>query len=310
MALKSLTKFLALLSNTALLIIAGSAIILGKPEEASAEPLCRSTMSIYDIANDPSGPNCITSPTFYEIQVYQIGLCTANPLAGASLNTSSCNLVVNTETPQTATLIQDGVIQAVNLNKGNGISNVSPGTYPYAFALIAPVIKTALRFTFYSNTDTNHTTQALYRSVSRSVSNSSDDENYFFGDKMLSGQTSENIRTEPVTLLGNNGVWGCDGTNIAVPGGVAQARLLSSSLQPLTTQTHYNPFESTNENWCPSAGRLAAVVALTSPVVITNKLSSLSVQFKTTDYGSFVYSDGTNLWTGFGSFGVNFTANE
>ena len=299
------SSFFKIIASIAILGGTSCSIFAQRPAFAT-EVICNTGLSVYDIGQiGPEG--CVTTPSFYRTKIYQIGLCTSNPLAANpnSVDTSSCKLVVDTSDGQTAVLAQDGTVKSEPLSRGTGESNVPAGTYPYAYFLINSTIDTQSHFTFYTDTSANsHTVQKLFRTVSTTGA-----ENTFIGDKMLVDQTSDHLRSETDDLLIDQGNASCDGTGIAVPGGTLQARLLDVSLQKITAVSRTNTIDNVQEYYCPGAQRIAGAIALSSPLVSTNGFTNIDVGFLVTNKALFITNYNNELYAGFNYFGIQFSAN-
>ena len=109
-------------------------------------------------ANVFSGSNtaCRFTPQLYKSSVFEMGLCTANPMAGAALDRTSCTTVF-TATDQTNGSEHDFALGDVNLVG----TSTSPaiGTYQYPYIILNNVFSVKGAFTkadsmtFYINND-------------------------------------------------------------------------------------------------------------------------------------------------------------
>ena len=99
--------------------------------------------------DNPSSINnaCYITPNTYKIRVYEMGLCTADPLAGTTINSSDEVVTDNTITDSSCTpSFQSSTGSLVNLG-GNATqtltgTNIRPpaGSYPYAYIKIKNTI--------------------------------------------------------------------------------------------------------------------------------------------------------------------------
>ena len=99
----------------------------GKSQTMSVCPASGSGVALQ--AND----GCATTPSRYEIVIYEMGLCTSNPTASSSFDRSTC----------TSTLISSGGVttdlapgSTVDLGSSGG-SLPEPGNYSYAYIVMA-----------------------------------------------------------------------------------------------------------------------------------------------------------------------------
>lgn len=99
----------------------------GKSQTMSVCPASGSGVAL------PANDGCATTPSRYEIVIYEMGLCTSNPTASSSFDRSTC----------TSTLISSGGVttdlapgSTVDLGSSGG-SLPEPGNYSYAYIVMA-----------------------------------------------------------------------------------------------------------------------------------------------------------------------------
>ena len=99
----------------------------GKSQTMSVCPASGSGVAL------PADDGCATTPSRYEIVIYEMGLCTSNPTASSSFDRSTC----------TSTLISSGGVttdlapgSTVDLGSSGG-SLPEPGNYSYAYIVMA-----------------------------------------------------------------------------------------------------------------------------------------------------------------------------
>lgn len=132
-----------LLSSLVLGASIGTALAVSAPARAqSACPPSGTASSL------PAG-GCKGTPSRYEIVVYEMGLCTSDPLASSSFDNSSC----------TATLIDTSGITAdlaggasVSLGSGSGGDRPADGTYSHAYIIIANTFGLNISYTLGGTT--------------------------------------------------------------------------------------------------------------------------------------------------------------
>lgn len=102
------------------------------PDQSNAQsmPICPTsgTATQADMANYPEG--CRGTPTRYVISIYEMGLCTANPIASGSYDPSSCVPTLISSGGQSVNLAGGA---SINLSSGPGGERPENGTYPYAY---------------------------------------------------------------------------------------------------------------------------------------------------------------------------------
>ena len=102
-------------------------------------------------ANVFSGSNtsCRFTPQLYKSSVFEMGLCTANPMAGAALDKSTCTTVF-TATDQTNGSEHDFALGDVDLLGTSTAPAV--GTYQYPYIILSNVFSVKGEFTKADNT--------------------------------------------------------------------------------------------------------------------------------------------------------------
>jgi len=100
------------------------------PGKSQTMSVCPASGSGVDL---PTEDGCTTTPSRYEIVIYEMGLCTSNPTASSSFDRSTC----------TSTLISSGGVttdlapgSTVDLGSSGG-SLPEPGNYSYAYIVMA-----------------------------------------------------------------------------------------------------------------------------------------------------------------------------
>ena len=253
-----LTKTLIKLSAGAGLCLAGG--LLTSTNEAKANT-CASSGNLTD--------SCYITPTTYKITVYEMGLCTADPLAGTYINDSDEVVTDNTIDESTCTKsFQNDNGFEVDLSGGASQAltgtNFRPaiGTYPTAY------IKMKNQFglkgshtlggtTYYSKDDGVATTNsALYDSWNENLMD--------FGN----GSTCNGTQSDREMAGSEVFTSGVTGTMKAVLASVSSGTYVG------TTQAN-----------CANSTRMFGVFTPTVPVVITDDTQGLEVTFSITNRG-------------------------
>ena len=253
-----LTKTLIKISAGAGLCLAGG--LLNSTNEAKANT-CASSGNLTD--------SCYITPATYKITVYEMGLCTADPLAGTYINDSDEVVTDNTidESTCTKSFENDSGFE-VDLSGGASQAltgtNFRPaiGTYPTAY------IKMKNQFglkgshtlggtTYYSKDDGVATTNsALYGSWNENLMD--------FGN----GSTCNGTQSDREMAGSEVFTTGVTGTMKAV-------------LATVTSGTYVG----TTQANCANSTRMFGVFAPTVPVVITDDTQGLEVSFTITNRG-------------------------
>lgn len=217
--------------------------------------------------------SCAGTPDRYEIVIYEMGLCTADPLASGSFNASTC----------TATLISSGttvdLAGGASFNLGGSGSGMRPtdGTYSHAYIIISNAF--GLRGSYALTAGSGFA--GTYASTSS-------------GGAALGG-TATNF-TETLTNFGGGPA--CVATaSENVGSGQLNAALADSSLTTATS--------------CTGVTRIVGSFAPSSPLLITPSTTGIQVTFSVTNNGMTVMDNGSGSSpvVGFGSgpFSPTFT---
>ena len=242
--------------------------------------------------DNPSSINnaCYITPNTYKIRVYEMGLCTADPLAGTTINSSDEVVTDNTITDSSCTpSFQSSTGSLVNLG-GNATqtltgTNIRPpaGSYPYAYIKIKNTfgLKGTYQInnqTFYSSNDGSPVAEGSYDEFDEDLMD-------FSNGKTCSG-SPELAGAEVFT---------------SAPTGTMKAVLAQVSGGNLGTYTA--------DSSCGSSTHLYGTFAPTNPVVITSDTQGLEVTFSITKRGMTVFPDGSGGMSGFGGgpFSPSFT---
>ena len=245
----------------------------------SQEVKANSCSSLF--GDNPSSINdsCYITPSTYKITVYEMGLCTSDPLAGTSINASDTVVTDNTIDESTCTAtFQSSTGSIVNLAGGatqtlSGI-NIRPpsGTYPHAY------IKIKNTFGLKGSYQINDTT---YYSVASGGKSEDISANAEWDENLMDFSNGSTCSGSPQLAGAEVFTTGVTGTMKAV---VAQ----------VSNDTYVG------DSSCGSSTRLFGSFAPTNPVVITETTKGLQVTFSITNRGMTVIPDGSGGMQGFG----------
>ncbi len=234
-------------------------------------------------ADNPSNltSSCYITPNTYKIRVYEMGLCTADPLAGTTINSSDVVVTDNTITDSTCTAtFQSSTGSLVNL-AGNATqaltgTNIRPpaGRYPYAYIKISNTF--GLKGTYQINNQTFYSSNSGSPVAEGSYAEFDEDLMDFSNGKTCSG-SPELAGAEVFT---------------SAPTGTMKAVLAQVSGGNLGTYTA--------DSSCGSSTHLYGTFAPSSAVVITDATKGLEVNFSITDRGMTIIPDGSGGMSGFG----------
>ena len=233
--------------------------------------------------DNPSSINnsCYITPSTYKITIYEMGLCTEDPLGGTSINSSDEVVTDNTITDSSCTAtFQSSTGSLVNLG-GNSTqaltgTNIRPpvGSYPYAYIKIKNTfgLKGTYQIndqTFYSSNDGSPVAVGSYDEFDEDLMD-------FSNGKTCSG-SPELAGAEVFT---------------SAPAGTMKAVLAQVSGGNLGTYTA--------DSSCGNSTHLYGSFTPSSPVEITDKTKGLEVDFSITNRGMTIIPDGSVGMSGFG----------
>ena len=232
-------------------------------------------------ANVFAGSNtaCRFTPQLYKSSVFEMGLCTVNPMAGTSLDRSTCTTVF-TATDQTNGSEHDFALGDVNLVG----TSTSPaiGTYQFPYIILSNDFSVKGQFT------------------------KADDTTFYINNDGGSGSCGTVDTTGPAeectTTLNQFGPTNvCDGEYI---GAVVSVGTLDGYLMQNSTLDKRDGASETASNVCSNVDRLVGVMNLTTPVVITPSTIGFKFTFNVTGYGAQLFSSTAPSNTADGGGGV------
>ena len=271
------------LSNITLKASAGFGFCLLASIISSNEKVYANTCETL-FGENPSSINnpCYITPTTYKIRVYEMGLCTSDPLAGTYINDNDDVVTDNSisESSCTATF-QSSTGSLVNLG-GNATAtltgtNIRPpaGTYQHAYVKIKNTF--GLKGTYQINSETFYTSSDGSPVVDEGLHSEFDEDLLDFSNGKTCSSDPELAGSEVFT------------SNVT---GTMKAVLAQVSGGNLGTYTA--------DSSCGSSTHLFGSFEPTSPVVITDQTQGLEVNFSITGRGMQVFPDRTGGMGGFG----------
>ena len=271
------------LSNTTLKASAGFGFCLLASIISSNEKVYANTCETL-FGDNPSmiTSNCYITPSTYKIRVYEMGLCTSDPLAGTYTDDNDDIVTDNSisESSCTATF-QSSTGSLVNLG-GNATAtltgtNIRPpaGTYQHAYVKIKNTF--GLKGTYQINSEKYYTSSDGSPVVDEGLHSEFDEDLLDFSNGKTCSSDPELAGSEVFT------------SNVT---GTMKAVLAQVSGGNLGTYTA--------DSSCGSSTHLFGSFEPTSPVVISNQTQGLEVNFSITGRGMQVFPGPTGGMGGFG----------
>ena len=271
------------LSNITLKASAGFGFCLLASIISSNEKVYANTCETL-FGDNPSSINnpCYITPTTYKIRVYEMGLCTSDPLAGTYINDNDDVVTDNSisESSCTATF-QSSTGSLVNLGGSSTQTltgnNFRPptGTYPHAYIKIKNTF--GLKGSYQINNETFYTSSDGSPVQSEGSHSEFDEDLMDFSNGKTCSSSPELAGAEVFTT-------GVTGTMKAV-----LAQVSGGNLGTYTA-----------DSTCGSSTHLYGSFEPTTPVVISDQTQGLEVNFSITGRGMTVFPDGRGGMSGFG----------
>ena len=209
---------------------------------------------------------CRFTPQTYKASVYEMGLCSVNPMAGASLDKSTCTTVF-TATDQTNGsehdfALGDAVLAGVSTRPANG-------TYKFPYIILSNVFTIKAQFTKADNT-------TFY------VHNDGGSGSCGSADTTSPAQEC----TSTLNQFAQNNV--CDGEYLDAPVSIGT---INGYLMQSSTLDKRDGASETASNVCSNVDRLVGVINMNNPIVITPNTISFKFIFNVTGYGAQMFTN-------------------
>ena len=209
---------------------------------------------------------CRFTPQTYKASVYEMGLCSVNPMAGASLDKSTCTTVF-TATDQTNGsehdfALGDAVLAGVSTRPENG-------TYQFPYIILSNVFTIKAQFTKADNT-------TFY------VHNDGGGGSCGTADTTSPAQEC----TSTLNQFAQNNV--CDGEYLDAPVSIGT---INGYLMQNSTLDKRDGAGETASNVCSNVDRLVGVINMDTPIVISPATISFKFIFNVTGYGAQMFTN-------------------
>ena len=209
---------------------------------------------------------CRFTPQTYKASVYEMGLCSVNPMAGASLDKSTCTTVF-TATDQTNGsehdfALGDAVLAGVSTRPANG-------TYQFPYIILSNVFTIKAQFTKADNT-------TFY------VHNDGGSGSCGTADTTSPAQEC----TSTLNQFAQNNV--CDGEYLDAPVSIGT---INGYLMQNSTLDKRDGAGETASNVCSNVDRLVGVINMNTPIVISPATISFKFIFNVTGYGAQMFTN-------------------
>ena len=254
----------------AVLIVIGScmtasAAVVTDTFQASTDPVCPASIPTTTAANNGNeNYTCLNTPNTFEITVYEIGACAADPYAagGQAIDKSSCTVVFTNTAGSTLDV-------ATSIGGSSGLTGTIArpvnGTYKYPYAVISNSLKIDAVVTQNAVTYSSSGTEGT----------------------VTTNGTGITPQTETFLNFDGNG-----STCAAVISGLPVS---NGTMTGHLTDAALNRRDATDfsGNSCTGVARLVAVNTLTTPFVVTKDTTYFKLGFNVTNSGVLVENDGS-----------------
>jgi hypothetical protein len=210
-----------------------------------------------------SATACRFTPQLYKAAVFEMGLCTANPMSGASLDRSTCTTVF-TATDQTNGSLHDFALGDVELIGTS--TRPANGTYTFPYIILKNT------FTIKAEYERGGTTYYVKKSGSAC-------------DAVSTTSPAEEC-TDSLTQFNQAG--NCDGEYLGArfSGGSLNGYLMRAS----DLDKRDGAADDDGSGGCSNVDRLVGVMELDTPVVISPSTISFKFTFNVTGYGAQMFT--------------------
>ena len=196
---------------------------------------------------------CVLTPEKYGVKIYELGLCTSNPLANNKFSKASCFTTFLNSSPGTTDLANGETINLTTQTPVDG--RPDPGDYPHAYIIISPEFE--LQFTYKLN-DITYYSDGTDTTASNPINN-----------------VSNTAPPQPFVETLND--FGDDEEGFSA---TTQAMVSNGSIAALLTDNNLNTSTA-----AAVTQKLVGVGTPNNPIKITPETSGLEVRFIVTNQG-------------------------
>ena len=248
------------------------------PRESKSNEIystCPSNGDLSSVArtnNDSSIGLCHATPEVYKIKVYEMGLCTSDPLKNNNFDPSSCFSSYKTTNPSYIDLAS---LKSLELLENEIIKRPPNNSYSYAFVIGSNIMRIKGSY----ETSTQKRCSQWYQDPSTGDYRATTQECQYL-DNGLSQEYEESL----TTFTSDE----CDPTYLSEINGIEiKARLANTSGE--TTSPVSYPLGSRKD--CGNPSRLIAGYKAVNPISISDSTNGLEVSFKVKNYGLVIVTD-------------------
>jgi hypothetical protein len=173
----------------------------------SEEAVCETNPSDMSSVNE----YCLTTPQNYEVIIYKLGLCTADPLTGSSFSDTSCNTVYSSSSNTRINLSPGSVL---NLKGTSVLPQVKQ--YLFAYVIMSPTFRLKFKYELNGITYYSKGGSSLASEFTKNATSNASEASTFI-------ETLDSFDDESNDHLANAGP-------ISVPGGSIKALLAKADL--------------------------------------------------------------------------------
>ena len=234
---------------------------------ATSMTICSDTGNLISAASGSVLGYCRFTPLKYEVAIYEMGVCTADPMTGSAFNSALCTATF-TATDTTNGDVQDMVETLDGTIALNGTSS-RPGTGTYGFPYVIIGNSVTVRGEF-ENAGTTY-----YGLANGSVDTTGPSADLASAVKTFGPSTA------------------CDGTytGATASNGTIDAYLTDAALDKKSGGGDYN-----GSDGCTGITRLVGLMTLNTPITITNNTIEFKFIFNIRKFGSqFIETGGNNV---------------
>ena len=218
-------------------------------------PICPPTNTAANLDSVVGDGNmCRLTPEKYQVQIYEMGMCTENPIVSSVFSKVSCIPTLINSSPISADMSPGN---SVNLKSQTKLPRPASGEYSYAYMILAPIFKLQFSYTLGGVTYYSESTSTRYSTPNNNVNTVGPSLNF----------------DETLDTFDFDGGFSPTVENFPVKGGTMTALLTDNDFKAATSTG--------------SVTRLVGSYKPNSKVIISEDTVGLEVEFTVTNMGGY-----------------------
>ena len=275
--LSVITSLLLLFSNTAF-------AVFDNETEGAAKAVCSTTAAMMT-----AGGDCRTTPSKFEISVFEMGVCISHPFTNdgtktdiSTMDKSTCSVTFSATDQTNGSVIDIATAIGGSLDLDGTSTRPANGTYGFPYIILSEKFTVGITIDGFNGNTYNGDASAVVASGG-TLADYDDNLRNFGGPNCSSGYEDAVIPIGTIDAF------------------ITNASLVRSQRSEVTSQL------------CDNVGRLVGIINLTAPFTITSNTLKMQFNFVVTDYGVELTDSGSDGYPdeyGSAPFSGTFTITE